>query len=160
MLARMIETNNGQYQILYADGTMAMAGHRSVRTFLQEHKNAASFTGRDGKWKSMAMDMALYDGRTCAYISDDGILVILDFEPFARLMDLPAEPDYISTKEFAARYNRSSDMIKILCREGRIPGAKKVGNSWLIPENAEYPIAPEDMRDNISELHKKPKKLI
>ena len=160
MLARMIEDNHGQFHILYADGTLAKANRRTARSFLYDHKDAADFSGRDGKWKSMAMDMALYDGRTCAYISDDGILVIMDFEPFARLMDLPAEPDYISTKEFAARYNRSSDMIKILCREGRIPGAKKVGHSWLIPENAEYPIAPEDMRDNISELHKKPKKLI
>ena len=160
MLARLIQDSYGQYHILYADGTLAHANQRTARNFLQEHKNAADFTGRDGKWKSMAMDMALYEGRTCAYISDDGILVILDFEPFARLLDAPAEAAFISTKEFAARYNRSSDMIKILCREGRIPGAKKVGNSWLIPENAEYPIAPEDMRDHISELHKKNKKLI
>ena len=29
--------------------------------------------------------------------------------------------------------------------------------SGLIPDNAEYPIAPEDMRDHISELHKKKK---
>ena len=156
MLARLIE-NHGQFHILYADGTLAKANQRNARSFLYDHKNAAGFSGKDGKWKSMAMDMALYEGKTCAYISDEGILVIMDFEPFGQLLNVPAEPDYISTKEFAARHNRSSDMIKILCREGRIPGAKKVGNSWLIPGNAEYPIAPEDMREDISELHKKKK---
>ncbi len=157
MLARLIETNHGQFIFLYADGSFAKANQRTARSFLYDHKKAASFTGRDGQWKSMAMDMALYDGRTCAYISDEGALVILDFEPFGQLLRTPAEPAYISTKEFAERHKRSSDMIKILCREGRIPGAKKVGGAWLIPENAEYPIAPEDKRDHISELHRKNK---
>ena len=157
MLARLIENSQKQFVFLYADGTMAKGTQRAARGFLYDHKKAADFTGRDGLWKSVAMDMALYDGRTVAYISDECALVILDFEPFAQLLKTPAEPDYISTKEFAARHNRSADMIKILCREGRIAGAKKVGNSWLIPENAEYPIAPEDMRDHISELHRKKK---
>jgi len=157
MLARLIENTHG-YLFLYADGTFAKANQRTARDFLHEHKNAASFTGRDGQWKSLGMDMALYDGRTCAYISDEGALVILDFDPFALLLRIPAEPEYISTKEFAARHNRSADMIKVLCREGRIAGAKKVGNSWLIPESAQYPIAPDDLREDISELHRKHKK--
>ena len=157
MLARLIENNQG-HLFLYADGTFARANQRTAGEFLRNHKDAASFTGRDGQWKSIGMDLALYDGRTCAYISDEGALVILDFAPFAAFLKIPAEPDYISTKEFAAKHNRSADMIKILCREGRITGAKKVGNSWLIPENAAYPIAPEDMREDISELHKKNKK--
>ena len=139
MLARLIENTHGQYMFLYADGTFAKANRRTAHSFLYDHKQAAGFTGRDGQWKSIGMDMAVFEGRTCAYISDEGALVILDFDPIAMLLGVPAEPEYISTKEYAAKHDRSPDMIKILCREGRIPGVKKVGNSWLIPENAEYP---------------------
>lgn len=47
--------------------------------------------------------------------------------------------DYISIKETADKWGISSRRIQILCNEGRIEGAKKIGTCWAIPEDAEKP---------------------
>lgn len=47
--------------------------------------------------------------------------------------------DYISTIDAGAKWNLSHRRVAILCSEGRIPGVKKVGNTWLIPADAEKP---------------------
>ena len=40
---------------------------------------------------------------------------------------------YVTIEEAAEIANRKSSLIRILCREGRFPGAVKMGNSWIIP---------------------------
>lgn len=47
--------------------------------------------------------------------------------------------EYITTKDAAAKWGISTTRITILANEGRIPGAKRLGKSWLIPENATKP---------------------
>ncbi len=47
--------------------------------------------------------------------------------------------DYISTIEAGEKWGLSKRRVAILCSENRIPSAKKVGNTWLIPDNAEKP---------------------
>ena len=47
--------------------------------------------------------------------------------------------EYQSIQEFAEKWNISKRRIQILCREGRINGAKRIGNMWAIPENAMRP---------------------
>lgn len=47
--------------------------------------------------------------------------------------------DYISTIEAGKKWNLSNRRVAILCSEGRIPGVKKIGNTWLIPADAEKP---------------------
>ena len=47
--------------------------------------------------------------------------------------------DYISTIEAGEKWNLSHRRVAILCAEDRIPGVKKIGNTWLIPANAEKP---------------------
>ena len=44
--------------------------------------------------------------------------------------------NYISIKNASVSWNLSERRIRTLCNEGRIPGAKKEGKSWFIPENA------------------------
>ena len=51
--------------------------------------------------------------------------------------------EYLSIQEFADKWNISKRRIQILCGEGRIKGAKMIGNMWTIPENA---IKPTDAR--------------
>lgn len=41
---------------------------------------------------------------------------------------------------FATKWNIKERRIRILCTEGRIHGVKKVGKTWLIPEDAQKPI--------------------
>ena len=48
--------------------------------------------------------------------------------------------DYLSIKQLSAKWGISKRRIQTLCSTGRIPGAKKVGYSWIIPDDAEKPV--------------------
>lgn len=43
--------------------------------------------------------------------------------------------DYLSASKTAKRLGVSDVTISTWCRQGRIPGAFKVSNMWLIPKN-------------------------
>src|SRR5699024_4350594 len=48
--------------------------------------------------------------------------------------------DYISIKEASEKWEISDSRIRLLCREGRIEGAIKIGRNWAIPFDAVKPI--------------------
>ncbi len=48
--------------------------------------------------------------------------------------------EYKNISHFATKWNIKERRIRILCTEGRIHGVKKVGKTWLIPEDAQKPI--------------------
>lgn len=63
--------------------------------------------------------------------------------------------EYITTKEASAKWGISTIRITILANEGRIPGAKRLGKSWLIPAGATKPTPrkarqPKNDPDNFS----------
>ena len=45
----------------------------------------------------------------------------------------------ITVATFAARHHLTPDTIRKRCQAGTIPGAKKIGRDWLIPELASMP---------------------
>lgn len=47
--------------------------------------------------------------------------------------------DYITTKDAAVKWNISDRRVLQYCNDGRIKGAEKMGNTWLIPKNAQKP---------------------
>jgi len=47
--------------------------------------------------------------------------------------------DYITTKEAAKNWGITGRMVVYHCSAGRIKGAKKMGNTWLVPAGAEKP---------------------
>ena len=47
--------------------------------------------------------------------------------------------EYITTKEAARLWDISERRVAVLCKEGRISGARKQGRSWLIPVDAKKP---------------------
>jgi acyl-[acyl carrier protein]--UDP-N-acetylglucosamine O-acyltransferase len=47
---------------------------------------------------------------------------------------------YLSVKEVSGKWGITARRIRVLCSEGRIEGATKIGRSWSIPENAVKPI--------------------
>lgn len=51
--------------------------------------------------------------------------------------------EYMSAKEAAYKWKISKRRVQILCSEGRIDGAMKVGIVWVIPKDAKKP---EDQR--------------
>lgn len=60
--------------------------------------------------------------------------------------------DYITIKEAAESWGVSTRAVTYNVTDGRICGAVKVGNMWLIPRNAEKPI--DERRNN----HRHPRK--
>ena len=54
--------------------------------------------------------------------------------------------EYISVKETAQNWKISVRRIQTLCEHGRVEGAMKVGNAYIIPINASKP---EDKRKKI-----------
>ena len=51
--------------------------------------------------------------------------------------------DYLTVKEAGYKWKITDRMVSLYCANGRIPGAIKKGNLWLIPSDAEKP---EDRR--------------
>ena len=48
--------------------------------------------------------------------------------------------DYMTTKQAAEKWQISDRRVLQYCNEGRIDGAEKMGNTWLIPKNSEKPL--------------------
>lgn len=47
--------------------------------------------------------------------------------------------EYLSIKQTSEKWGISVRRIQVLCSEGRIPGATKIGSYWAIPADAEKP---------------------
>jgi hypothetical protein len=47
----------------------------------------------------------------------------------------------ITAKEAAEKWNITPRQVQLLCAKGRIPGAVRFGNAWVIPADAEKPKA-------------------
>ena len=47
--------------------------------------------------------------------------------------------EYLSIRQTADKWSISIRRIQVLCAEGRIPGATKIGSYWAIPADAEKP---------------------
>ena len=48
--------------------------------------------------------------------------------------------DYMTLKEAAEKWDVTPHRVNYLCAGGRIPGAVKMANIWLIPKDAEKPV--------------------
>ena len=47
--------------------------------------------------------------------------------------------DYLTVKEAGEKWGITARMVNKYCSAGRIPGAIKKGNLWLVPADAEKP---------------------
>jgi DNA (cytosine-5)-methyltransferase 1 len=54
--------------------------------------------------------------------------------------------DYISISEAATKWSLTHRRIQKLCADGRIHGATKIGNSWVIPANSRKPLDARTIR--------------
>ena len=48
--------------------------------------------------------------------------------------------DYMTLKEAAEKWGVTPRRVNYYCTAGRIPGAVKMANIWLIPKDAEKPV--------------------
>ena len=54
--------------------------------------------------------------------------------------------DYLSVKEVAEKWGVSRRRVQILCEDGRVEGAYKISDVWVIPLNAEKPADKRKMK--------------
>ena len=54
-------------------------------------------------------------------------------------MEVSPMAEMISVREAAVRWNITERRVATLCKNGRIAGAKKQGNRWLIPTDTQKP---------------------
>ncbi len=47
--------------------------------------------------------------------------------------------EYLTVKEAGEKWGITARMVNYYCSAGRIPGAIKKGNLWLVPSNIEKP---------------------
>jgi len=151
MKARLIKDDSQRLVLLCSDGTLIEANDLVLYDLLTDFEHAKTlFIDGEKFWNEEYPDMLQYPGDTIAYIADDNSLVLYDFAPFAGLLNVKIETrDYISSTEYAKRHNKSTEIIKVFCRQGRIPGAEKIGRNWMIPSNAPYPVEPARQRDGV-----------
>ena len=45
----------------------------------------------------------------------------------------------MTTKEATEKWGVTPRQVQLLCATGRIPGAVRFGNAWVIPEDAQKP---------------------
>lgn len=146
MIARLIETTDGNIQLLCSDGTINVPNDTVLYSLLTNFQNAESLYGDDGIWKDEMTEMSMVPGETLAVVTDNKQLIIYNFSPFINLVK-PSNYKYITVEEFAKKHNKSNEMVKVYLRQNRIAGAQKLGKSWIIPEDAQYPVSPEDQRE-------------
>lgn len=47
--------------------------------------------------------------------------------------------EYMTTKEAAQKWNITVRRVQVLCAQGRIKGATRLGSVWAIPKDAKKP---------------------
>ena len=156
MKARIIKTKEQKTQILCQNGSIKNCADQVLAKFLTQFASNTylyELNGDDGSWREFSFDMAEYPGETLAYVSDNLQLIVFSpelFHPMVSSNYVPLETNmsgkdainYLTIHEYAERHNRSEPMIRLLCKEGKIPGVIKKKLVWLIPEDAPYPIPP------------------
>lgn len=65
--------------------------------------------------------------------------------------------NYLSVSQIAKKWGVSTRHIQVLCGDGRVPGAMRVGTFRVIPEDA---IKPTDARIKNGKYIKNPQKMI
>lgn len=148
MKARVVK-KDGKVMLLCNDGTISVSSVSLMKKFLSSFKECSDFSGQDGNWTELSLDMGEFPGTTLAYVTDQEALVVLDPTLFSDVFTGAAFiSDYITAEEFAKKYDRSHALIKAFLRENRIPGAIRFGHVWAIPADAPYPVESHRLKPN------------
>lgn len=147
MKGRLIKDKEQRIIYLHQDGSIIPATNDFMRFFISNFKSLCSTTPPPGqtyeRWLSdSCLSMHSYEGETLAYLTNNDELVVSSPEAFCMLEFNSDLDSYISLPEYAKKWNKSIEIIKVLCRNKRIPGAVLKFNRWLIPKDAVYPVDP------------------
>lgn len=163
MLLRIVEKENGEILVLYNDGRYGKASISTLREIFEGIETVEDMVGETDGWELDYTEMEDYPGKTRAYIDDDLVLHIYTPNVFAPVVEKVSsakkakaqsgEAKYLTISEYAEIVKKSPPRIRVLCSEGRFPGAVRKGKVWLIPEGTPFP---DDKR--FVEYPKRPRK--
>ena len=134
MKLRIIEDRKRKL-ILCPNGSIMKADKETLAKLLTNFKKLKSFKGEEGYWNGETADMEQVYGVTLAYVDEMNRLVILS----DKLFEIEKPVVYVTATEYAELHGKGCAIVKRLCADGRIEGAIKKSNGWLIPEDAPYP---------------------
>lgn len=137
MRARLVRYRK-KMLLLCANGTYDIADNDVLKRLFVGYGGASHFRGKDGRWDTTYETMEEHPGKSLVWVNDDGHLVVIE-NVFIPLMTAVVEDDYVTVQEYAKISGRSEARVKLLCAEGRLPGAIKKGNRWFIPRTSELP---------------------
>lgn len=75
-----------------------------------------------------------------SYIASSLFIITNSSLAFIRISVYKYCMNYLSVSQIAKKWNMTPRRVQVLCNEGRILGAQRVGNIWTIPENAKKPV--------------------
>ena len=136
MKARLVFLAN-EYHLLLCTGKIKKLTSDEAKHFVATYDSELHYAGRT-TWDGSGLTMDDYGGETIARVQDNGTLVVENAAHFRKIIG-ENDINYLSPLEYADKVGRDRSLINQLCRAGRIPGAKKMGSHWMIPENAQYP---------------------
>lgn len=140
MQARLLKDSQENLRILCSDGTIIDADKNHLNRILTGFHTIDKLGGGEERWDAEYPEMSLYPGYDFAYVTDNFQLVLSDFNPFKQLFDVDYSVlNLITAAEYGKQNGKSVEQIKVLCRNGRITGATKIGRDWMIPADAPYP---------------------
>lgn len=158
MKGRLIKKETGDIVFLCSDGSIACPTKELLHSLLFDFKSIDKVSWpSEGEWKNEFIpEMMLYPGDTLALVTDADQLHVYDSTPFSVLL----KHDFnrlISCYEYGKKYDINPEYVRVLCRQGRIPGAQKISGGWMIPENAPYPVSADRRRRDLDGLAGRPK---
>lgn len=147
MKARLVKDRKSDILLLCSDGSFSYISLPVLANFIINFKESEHFNGEDGSWRDVVVDMALYPGETIAIVTDNSELVIYSGEVFGAFFESTLHiGTFVTSEVYAQMHDKSTEIVKVYCREGRIAGAQKVGRAWMIPKNAPYPVRKQNQR--------------
>lgn len=137
MKARLL-VHNENIVLLKCNGDIDRVQMIEARNFLLNFSDEKYCPELD-TWFHDGFTIENYPGQTIAFVNSKRELVVKDQSRFRDII-ISGETDFLSVTEYANLHGKSVAAVRRLCHIGRMPGAIKVGNYYLIPANTSYPI--------------------
>ena len=134
MKARLLR-NNDELHLLLCTARIKKLTLKEAKEFIETYDEPSHYDGP--VIEEFRNFMGEYNGTTLAVVDDNGLLVIHDPEFFRTILEM--KNTYLTATQFAEKHEKKSAIVRKLCIDGRIEGARFVGSTWIIPEDAPYP---------------------
>ena len=142
------EIKTGQYISFRAEGQERFTRSKTIGENHAEERikaRIAGWTPRRRQRQTTPKGISLVRKRTMLLCDDIvpssvDIVLLLGYNVLVILcVEVSTMAEMISVREAAVRWNITERRVATLCKNGRIAGAKKQGNRWLIPADTKKP---------------------